>query len=104
MRPKTSVHLIHRKQPERRPGVLHPYKGVVVTVREVARKLEISVSLVYRLIESGKLGCTRHGLGRGVIRVSEAQLTDYLALAERGPRPTSPGSMPRGMRLKHIRL
>ena len=75
-----------------------------MTVREVAGRVEISVSLVYRLVESGKLRCTRHGLGRGVIRVSEAQLTDYLALAERGPRPASPGSMPRGIRLKHIRL
>jgi len=75
-----------------------------VTVREVAKSLEISVSLTYRLIESGKLRCTRHGLGRGVIRVSEAQLADYLAMAERGPRPTLPESAPHRMRLKHIQL
>jgi excisionase family DNA binding protein len=77
---------------------------VIVTVREVAERLEVSVSLVYRLIGSGQLGCTRHGLGRGVIRVSEAQLDDYLSTAERGPGP-SPSEAARGRpRLKHLRL
>jgi excisionase family DNA binding protein len=75
-----------------------------VTVREVARSLEISVSLTYRFIESGKLRCSRHGMGRGVIRVSEDQLADYLAMAEQGPRPSLPESAPRRMRLKHIQL
>jgi excisionase family DNA binding protein len=75
-----------------------------VTVRDAAQRLEISVSLVYRLIESGKLRCTRHGLGRGVIRVSEAQLADYLASVERGPRPSLPESATLKLRLKHLRL
>lgn len=75
-----------------------------MTVREVARRLEISVSLTYRLIESGKLRCSRHGMGRGVIRVSEAQLADYLAMVERGPRASLPESGPRRTQLKHIRL
>ena len=75
-----------------------------MTVREVARSLEISVSLTYKLIESGKLRCSRHGMGRGVIRVSEAQMADYLAMAERGPRPTPPESCVCRMRLKHIQL
>jgi excisionase family DNA binding protein len=75
-----------------------------VTVREVARRLEISVSLTYRLIESGKLRCSRHGMGRGVIRVSEAQLADYLATVERGPRASLPESASPRPRLKHIRL
>jgi excisionase family DNA binding protein len=75
-----------------------------VTVREVAKTLEISVSLSYRLIESGKLGCTRHGLGRGVIRVSESQLADYLAMVERGPHSSVDEPAPRKLRLKHLRL
>jgi excisionase family DNA binding protein len=75
-----------------------------VTVREAARRLEISVSLVYRLIESGKLRCTRHGLGRGVIRVSDNQLADYLAIAESGPGSSQPESTRSRVRLKHLRL
>jgi excisionase family DNA binding protein len=63
-----------------------PTRDFVVTVCEVVRSLEISVSLVYRLIESGKLGNSRHGLGRGVIRVSESQLAEYLEDEARGKR------------------
>ncbi len=47
-------------------------------VRDVAARLEVSASLVYELIASGKLRCTRHGMGRGCIRVSEDQLAAYL--------------------------
>lgn len=46
-------------------------------VREVAERLEISHSLVYLLISEGRLRCTRHGLGRGTIRISEDQLAEY---------------------------
>jgi excisionase family DNA binding protein len=79
-------------------------RGIAVTVRDVAKKLEISVALVYKLVESGKLPCTRHGLGRGVIRVSDAQLADYLATAAQAPPPPPTSRDPRGLRLKHIRL
>jgi len=75
-----------------------------VTVREVARSLEISVSLTYRLIESGKLRCSRHGMGRGMIRVSEDQLADYLSSAEQGGRPADPETVLPRSRLKHLRL
>jgi excisionase family DNA binding protein len=51
-------------------------------VRDVAARLDISPSLVYRLIAAGKLRCTRHGLGRGCIRISEEQLADYLRRSE----------------------
>jgi hypothetical protein len=60
--------------------------------------------LVYKLIASGKLHCRRHGLGRGVIRVGEEQLADYLAAAEQDPPPAPTAAAPRGPRLKHIRL
>ena len=75
-----------------------------MTVREVARSLEISVSLTYRLIESGKLRCSRHGMGRGVIRVSEDQLADYLSSAEQGGRPADLETVLPRPRLKHLRL
>jgi excisionase family DNA binding protein len=75
-----------------------------VTVREVARRLEISISLTYKLIDSGKLRCRRHGLGRGVIRVSEDQLADYLASAESEKRPSQSEPPTPRVRLKHLRL
>lgn len=47
-------------------------------VREVAERLEVAQSTIYLLIAAGKLRATRHGLGRGTIRISEEQLAQYL--------------------------
>ena len=65
-------------------------RGRPVTVKEAAKRLEISPSLVYLLISQGRLACVRHGLGRGVIRISEEQLHAYLAEAEGRPAPARP--------------
>ncbi len=73
-----------------------------MTVREVAARLEVSVPLVYRLIARGRLQCSRHGLGRGVIRVSEEQLAAYLTSAESGA--LAPEGRAARVRLKHLRL
>jgi excisionase family DNA binding protein len=70
-------------------------------VRDVAGQLEVSASTVYGLIAAGKLRCTRVGLGRGVIRISDEQLAEYQRAAE--PRADSPIPAPR-VRLKHLRL
>ena len=75
-----------------------------MTVREVAQRLEISVSLAYRLLASGKIRCNRHGIGRGVIRVSEDQLIEYLASSEGGHQRLPPRPAPPRPRLKHLRL
>ncbi len=61
-----------------------------MTVRQVAKNLEISPSLVYGLIAAGRLKCTRHGIGRGTIRVSEDQVRAYMenaAKAQPAPQP-----------------
>jgi len=76
----------------------------LLKVQDVASRLEISVSLAYKLIESGKLRCSRHGLGRGVIRVSEDQLADYLASARHVKSPSQPEVPRLRVRLKHLRL
>jgi excisionase family DNA binding protein len=73
-------------------------------VREVAKRLDISVSLTYRLIESGKLSCSRHGLGRGVIRVSEDQLAAYLASTQQQRAPPQPELDRRRLQLKHLKF
>ena len=58
-----------------------------MTVREVAKRLEISPSLVYLLVQEGKLRCTRHGMGRGTLRIDEEQLAEYLRRANEPVRP-----------------
>ncbi len=58
-----------------------------MTVRQAAERLEVSPQLVYALIAAGKLQATRHGLGRGVIRISDEQLADYRKEAEGVPAP-----------------
>lgn len=75
-----------------------------MTVRDVARRLEVSTPLVYRLIASQRIRCTRHGIGRGVIRVSEEQLAEYLASVELGRSHAEHVSAPIRARLKHLRL
>ena len=67
---------------------------LIVTVKEVAKRLEISQSLVYQLVAAGKLRGIRHGMGRGCIRIGEEDIADYLKLA---------GEDRRVMPLRHIR-
>ena len=50
----------------------------LLTVDEVAAKLNCSIACVYSLVSAGRLACHRIGLRRGTIRVSEAQLQDFL--------------------------
>lgn len=73
-----------------------------MTVKEAADRLEVSVSLTYSLLTSGKLRGTRHGLGRGTWRVSESQLSAYLDSVESGAPPRA--ERPRPARLKHLKV
>jgi excisionase family DNA binding protein len=74
----------------------------LLTVREVATTLRVSPSLVYQLIEAGKIACHRIGTGRGAIRVSSADLDAYLQGC-RSERQTPVPKPPRP-RLKHLKL
>jgi excisionase family DNA binding protein len=56
----------------------------MLTVRDVARRLNVSLGCVYGLIADGDLPHLRVGAGRGTIRVDEADLADFI---ERGKRP-----------------
>ena len=69
-------------------------------VREAAERLEVSVSTVYAMVARGKLRCSRVGVGRGVIRISEDQLAEYLRANE--PSEAQPPS--NRTPLKHLRL
>jgi excisionase family DNA binding protein len=72
-------------------------------VKEAADRLDVSIATVYALVASGRLRCHRIGIGRGAIRISEEQLTDYLkeSLSEIIQEPPLVNDPPR---LKHIRL
>ena len=78
----------------------------MLTVRDVAMKLNVCESSVYGLIESGRLACHRIANGRGVIRVHEDDLETYLASCrvnttkESGEKPVR---IPR-RNLRHIKL
>lgn len=50
----------------------------MLTVKQVAERLQVSKSIVYALIDAQRLPCHRIGLGRGTIRISETDLGVYL--------------------------
>jgi excisionase family DNA binding protein len=54
------------------------YPMELLTVKEVARRLRVSQSLVYQLVDTGRLGCHRIGNGRGAIRMRPEDVTNYL--------------------------
>ncbi len=74
----------------------------LLTVKDVAERLNVSPSLVYQLVESGKLPVHRIGTGRGTIRVSQSDLESYLAGCHTQTR--SPSLVSRKTKLKHIHL
>jgi excisionase family DNA binding protein len=65
----------------------------VFTVAEIARQLKLSPACVYSLCATGRLKHHRLGLGRGTIRVTEEQFTEFLegtAVRKREAVPSSP--------------
>lgn len=76
---------------------------MLLTVKDVAQRLKISVSCVYQLVETGKLSHHRIGLGRGAIRVSEADVAEFLRSC-RSRSKTQPDQKPARTKLKHLKL
>ena len=74
-----------------------------LTVKDVAARLNISVSCIYQLVESGKLAHHRIGLGRGAIRFSDGDIDEYLAGVRQQVRNHA-AATPLGRKLKHIKL
>lgn len=71
--------------------------------RQLAERLNVSLSTVYGLIESGKIACHRIGLGRGAVRISEEDFAAYLSASRSLPR-AEPVRKPHRPRLRHIKL
>ena len=75
----------------------------LLTVADVAEWLSISCSLVYQLVESGKLPVHRIGNGRGAIRFQAADIEAYLNDCRSQHIPVQPKRKLRPQ-LKHIKL
>lgn len=82
----------------------HPDKSKsLLTVTDVADWLSVSASLVYQIVESGKLPVYRIGNGRGAIRFRPEDVETYLneCRTEKIPQKKTPRLR---LQLKHIRL
>ena len=93
---KLSEMLDEASQPEKHN------ERVLLTVRDVARVLQVSIASVYAIVADGKIACHRVGTGRGSIRIEERDLEEYLSSC-RSEKAEEPKRAPRP-RLKHLRL
>ncbi len=76
----------------------------LLTVSDVAQWLSVSRSLVYQLVESGKLPVYRIGNGRGAVRFRPEDIDEYISSCR--TEPTQPIEVPRKLRphLKHLTM
>lgn len=79
----------------------------MLTVKQASVVLGVSATCVYQLVARGKLAYHRIGLGRGAIRISESDLTAYLASCRRElqdlPEPVRPQCAKRAA-FKHLQV
>lgn len=75
----------------------------MLTVAQAARRLSISRGLVYALISERKLAHVRIGRGRGLIRIPEEAIQEYLARKTVPARGQALPPQP-PPRLKHLKL
>jgi excisionase family DNA binding protein len=79
----------------------------MLSVKETARELGVSVGCVYQLTASGKLPSHRFGLGRGTIRVAESDLAAFMQGCRNEKRVDQPAArvVQKSQRaFKHLRL
>ena len=87
--------------------------GLLLTVKQAAERLNVRPSTVYALCAGRKLRHARLGVGRGAIRIDEADLQDYLRSAtvrpdeQAAPEPAACGEAtppPKEVaRFRHVR-
>jgi len=79
----------------------------MLTVKQVAEQLGVSAACIYQLVGSGKLSAHRIGLGRGAIRISESDLTEFVESSRKEKRPGVPAAplkQKSGAAFKHLQL
>ena len=78
--------------------------AMLLTVKQVATRLNVSVSTIYEEIRTERLSVFRIGIKGGTIRISEGALTDYLESRRDEPSiPNKPCSRAPRV-LKHLKL
>lgn len=79
----------------------------MLTVAQAAEKLGVKPGLIRQLLVAGHLRHLRVGMGRGVIRIPEDALEEYIRSvtvdAHVGTMP-SPTPQRRSVKLRHLRL
>ncbi len=53
-------------------------KDKLLTIKQVANRLKMDYSHIYRMIRAGVLPSIKVGIGRGVIRVKESDFEAYI--------------------------
>ncbi len=76
----------------------------MLSVKQAAEKLGVSVSLTYSLITGRRIRHFRVGNGRGRIRIPEEAIGEYLARVTFAPEQEDPPLAPVRVKLKHLRL
>ena len=77
----------------------------LLTVREVAERLRISLATAYELVKRGAIASLRVGSNRGAIRVRETDLFAYeCAMMQPTPLPEINVKKPVRVQLKHIKI
>jgi excisionase family DNA binding protein len=77
---------------------------MLLTVKDVATRLNVSQSCIYQLVESGRIPHHRIGLGRGAIRFTEDDISNFLAGSREETRDGTTTLKSPTRRLKHIKL
>ncbi len=79
----------------------------MLTVAEAAEILGVGPQLIYQLVASRRIRFCRIGKGRGVIRIPEDSIQEYIAsvTVDVQSGSTKPSSRPsRSVRLRHLHL
>lgn len=76
----------------------------LLTVKELAERLRISLATGYALIKQGKIASLRIGSNRGAIRVRETDLQQYLADSSQQVATPKEQAKPVRLQLKHLKL
>ena len=69
----------------------------MLTVKQVAERLNVSQSIIYALVDAGQIVCHRIGVGRGPIRITAEDLARYLKSCRNADSSSRP-------KLRHLNL
>ena len=75
---------------------------MLLSIKQAAERIQVGQTTVRGLCQQGKLRYFRIGLGRGVIRIDEGDLEEYLKGTMVGPEKAQP--LPPRERFKHLRV